>query len=120
MSDVPVESPAAKWAWRIGRVVLELAALLLAAAYALMLGFISGWRCDEGCTYNRNYGNPTGVPWKEASDSWQWAAFGVAGAAMLAMVAASIFVVRLKGADSVATWVMLGLTLAIAVFPWLL
>ncbi len=119
MSDVPVEHPAATWAWRIGRVVLELAALVVAAMYALILGFISGMKCDEGCAYNSGDGNPTGVPWRDAADSWQWSFLPLIGVATLALVAATIALARIKGAGSIATWLVAALALLVPVLPWI-
>ena len=120
MNDLSVDHSLSTWAWRIGRVLLELAALALSAGYALMLGLFAGFKCDESCTYNTNYGNPTGVSWTEAADSWQWTALALAGLATLGLVATSIVVARLKGAGSVATWLVVGLTIVAAVFPWVL
>jgi hypothetical protein len=97
------------------RVLAGIAASGVGFALMIVGLYASGMRCDESCTYLTGEGNPTGVRWQQAADSWQWTAVGVLGLAtfVLTLAFAACLVTRRSRK------VMLGIA-AVALVPWLL
>ena len=92
------------------------AVLAVVGIQAWLLGLLVAFTCDEACTYNKGYGNPTHEPWRQAADSWQWDAIPLL--AGLGFIAAVLWVVALRFARPPVPAVLGCLAAMLIVTPW--